>query len=170
MAFLSDGKNEIDYFTLTREHRSMNLDSISLPLDKLVTGVRFQVQNNRLHLEIRATDFDYETGALQNLEQSTWINGLISGNREKINTDNLDSPLRTNNIQERIESHNKFLEFHPTDIQKDLAQLTVPFIESVPLEASEPRPLSGIGLYYKGEKNFGGFLAVNLICYDTGRI
>lgn len=173
MEFLNDGKNGVDYFTLTREYRSINLDAIVLPMNKVVTGVRFQAHNNRLHLEIRATDFDYETGLLQNLEQSTWIKHMdnqIDENREEITIDNPDSPTRTTNIQERFDSNNKFITFKSTDIKKDNAQLTIPFIESVPLEASEPQPLSGVGIYYKGEHGFGGYIAVKLISYDSGSI
>lgn len=168
--FLTNGKNEIDYFTLSREHRSINLDTIVLPLDKVVTGVRFQAHENRLYLEIRATDFDYDSGKLKNPEQSAWINNLSSENRQQINIDDPDSPTRTANLQERFDSNNKYIEFRPTDIKKDLAQLTVPYIESVALEASEPKPLSGVGLYYKGEHGFGGFIAVELVAHDTGII
>lgn len=168
--FLTNGKNGIDYFTLSREHRSINLDTIVLPLDKVVTGVRFQAHENRLYLEIRATDFDYDSGKLKNPEQSAWTNNLSSENRQQINIDDPDSPTRTANIQERFDSNNKYIEFRPTDIKKDLAQLTVPYIESVALEASEPKPLSGVGLYYKGENGFGGFIAVELVAHDTGII
>lgn len=167
---LDVGVDGIDYFTLTRQHRSINLDTIYLPSNKVVTGVRFQVQNNRVHLEIRATDFDYESGKLKNLKQSAWFNNLISEEREELVINEPDSPLRTNRIQERFDSNNKFIQFRSTDIKKDLAQLTVPFLETVQLEASEPRPLSGAGLYYKGEEGYGGFIAIKLIGFDTGTI
>lgn len=174
MDFLNDGQNGVDYFTLTREHRSINLDTIFLPLNKVVTGIRFQMNDNhRLIIEIRATDFDYETGMLLNLEQSAWIkhtDNRINEHRQEITIDEPDSPTRTTNIQERFNSNNKFITFRSTDIKKDLSQLTVPFIESVPLEASEPRPLSGVGLYYKGEKGYGGYIAVKLITYDRGTL
>lgn len=169
IAFLKDGEENLDYFTLTREHRSINLDTIVLPLNKVVTGVRFQVHAHRLHLEIQATEFDYATGKLKNLEQSEWINNLhTEQQRTQINIIDPDSPTRTTKIQEPFDSENKFIEFRPTDIKKDLAQLTVPYFESVQLEASEPKPLSGIGIYYKGEPGYGGFLAIKLIAHDTG--
>lgn len=149
--FLMNGEQNLDYFTLTREHRAINLDTIVLPLDKVVTGVRFKVHANRLHLEIMATPFDYVMGKLKNVDQSTWLNNnLDAEERTQINILDPDSPTRTTKIQEPFDSINKFVEFRPTDIKKDLAQLTVPFFESVPLEASEPKPLSGVGLYYKG--------------------
>lgn len=168
IAFLNDGEENLDYFTVSREHRSINLDTIVLPLDKVVTGVRFQVHANRVHLEVQATEFDYATGKLKNLENSVWINNLNDEPRQQIDIQDPDSPTRTRNIQEPFDSRNKFVEFRSTDIKKDLAQLTVPYFESVALEASEPRPLSGVGVYYKGEIGFGGFIAVKLIAYDTG--
>lgn len=168
IGFLKDGEQNLDYFTLTREHRTINLDTLVLPLDKVVTGIRFQAHANRLHLEIMATDFDYETGKLKNLEQSTWISNLHTEQRTQLNILDPDSPTRTTKIQERFDSDNKFIEFRPTDIKKDLAQLTIPYFESIPLEASEPKPLSGVGLYYKGEPGYGGFLAIKLIAHDTG--
>lgn len=146
IAFLKDGEENLDYFTLTREHRTINLDTLVVPQNKVVTGVRFQVHEKRLHLEILATDFDYETGKLKNIEKSTWIKNLQTDQRTQINILDPDSPTRTTKIQERFDSHNKFIEFRPTSIQKDLAQLTVPFFETVQLEASEPKPLSGVGI------------------------
>lgn len=168
--FLKDGKENLDYFTLTREHRTINLDAVVLPMDKVVTGIRFQVNGNHLHLEIQATAFDYQTGKLKNHEQSEWINNLQTEQRQRTQIDIIDpdSPTRTTNIQVPFDSENKFIEFRSTDIKKDLAQLTVPYFESVQLEASEPRPLSGVGIYYKGEPGYGGFLAIKLIAYDTG--
>lgn len=164
---LNEGNNGNDYFTLTRDHHSINLDTLILPLDKVVTGVRLQVHNNRLHLEIRATDFDYDTGKLKNLENSMWIKNVNDDNRTELKIENPDAPTRSTNIQERFDSNDKYIEFRSSDIKKDLAQVTIPYIESVPLEASEPRPLSGVGLYYKGEIGFGGFLAIKLIAHET---
>lgn len=165
--FIDEGENGKDYFTLTREHRSINLDTMVLPLHRVVTGVRFAVHNNRLHFEIRATDFNHETGKLQNLDSSMWIKNINEERRTQLKLENPDSPTRTTNIQERFDSDDKFVEFQSSDIKKDLAQVTVPYIETVPLEASEPRPLSGVGLYYKGENGLGGFIAIKLIAHEV---
>lgn len=170
MNLLRDGRNGIDYHTLTRVQRSINLDTITLPLHQVVTGIRFQLKDeNRLGVEIRATDFDYETGKLANLEKSQWIAGT-NGERTEFLIDNPDSPTRTTNLQDPYETTHKFVVFRATDIKKDLAQTTVPFIETVNIEANEPRPLSGVGLYYKGEAGFGGYIAVKLISHDTQAI
>lgn len=59
----ADIKNGIDYHTLTYENRRINLDTVTAPPGKLVTGIRFHVTNDGyLTIEIRATDFNYVTG------------------------------------------------------------------------------------------------------------
>lgn len=56
-------KDGIDYHTLTYESRRVNLDAVTAPPGKLVTGVRFHVTNDgRLTVQIRATDFNYVSG------------------------------------------------------------------------------------------------------------
>lgn len=158
----------VDYHTLTREHRAINLDTITVPSNMVVTGVRFGLHNKRLVLEVRGTEFDFSTGQLKNVDRSTWYNNLDDGQRTAINLDYVDSPIRTIDLQEPFDSAGKYVEFQQTDVKKDLAQTTVPFIESVYLEASEPRPLSGVGIYYKGESGYGGFVAIKLIVCDIG--
>lgn len=56
-------QNGVDFHTLTYERRSINLDAVLAPAGKIVTGVRFHaLDNGVLTIQIRATDFDYETG------------------------------------------------------------------------------------------------------------
>lgn len=56
-------KNGVDFQTLTYQKRSINLDTVLAPAGKVVTGVRFHVLDDGvLTIQIRATDFDYETG------------------------------------------------------------------------------------------------------------
>lgn len=59
-------KNGINYHTLTYEHRAINLDTVTAPTGKIVTGIRFHVTDKSvLTIQIRATDFNYETGRRQ---------------------------------------------------------------------------------------------------------
>lgn len=56
-------KDGIDYHTLTYENRKVNLDTVTAPPGKLLTGIRFHVANDgRLTIQIRVTDFNYVTG------------------------------------------------------------------------------------------------------------
>lgn len=55
-------RNGVDYHTLSYQKRRINLDTVLAPAGKIVTGVRFHVIDGTLTIQIRATDFDYETG------------------------------------------------------------------------------------------------------------
>lgn len=57
-----DAQEGVDYFTLTYENRSINFDTITLPQGHVVTGVRFALSKGHLRLEVRSTEFDFETG------------------------------------------------------------------------------------------------------------
>lgn len=162
----SDSKEGVDYHTLTWENRSINLDTIALPAHQVLTGVRFMLHDGRLAVQIRATDIDFNSGKLIHLEQSEWINSVDSKQRSKIEIRGGNVPTRTLSVHNPVDSANKFVEFEPSSVQKDVAQVTVPYIESVLLEASDPQPLSGLGLYYKGDAEYSGFIAVKLIAYE----
>uniref|UniRef100_T1GH18 Uncharacterized protein n=1 Tax=Megaselia scalaris TaxID=36166 RepID=T1GH18_MEGSC len=62
--------------------------------------------------------------------------------------------------------HNQYIKFTYTDMDKDAAQTTVPFIDIQEVVSRPPVPLSGLGIYHKGRNGFGGFLAPKLITYD----
>lgn len=158
----------IDYFTLTYENRSVNLDDLRVPKDKVVTGVRFHQLNGHLILQIRATDFDYFNGTLTNIAHNPWVMNEHGGQYE------IEIPKRTNpttvspdgGIQRPNRLPNSFVRFGPTEFDADLGQLTVPFIETTPLESKNPIILNGIGLTYKTNDASGGFIALKTIAYE----
>lgn len=90
-----------------------------------MTGARFRVVNGRLRFEIRATQFDYETGKL-NLEysRSRWQGNEHYTAKEKINIENADVPTLSPEKSRRYRGDNKYIEFTPTDIHMDAAQTT----------------------------------------------
>lgn len=49
---------------------------------------------------------------------------------------------------------------------KDAAQTTVPFLDSQYVSAAEESPLQGVGLYFKGNSGFGGFIAPQIETLD----
>lgn len=56
-------RNGVDFHTLTYQKRSINLDTVYAPAGTIVTGVRFHaLDDGTLTIQIRATNFDYETG------------------------------------------------------------------------------------------------------------
>lgn len=61
-------RNGVDYHTLSYNKRKINLDTVFAPAGKVVTGVRFHALNDgTLTIQIRTTDFDYETGEFKYL-------------------------------------------------------------------------------------------------------
>lgn len=61
---------------------------------------------------------------------------------------------------------NQFVEFGPTDVDADLGQTTVPYLDSQDVVSIPPVALAGAGLYHKGQTGFGGFVAPKLFTYD----
>lgn len=54
-------------------------------------------------------------------------------------------------------------------MDRDAAQTTIPFLDAQPVESILPVPLSGAGIYHKGQKNFGGFVAPKIMTYDFSK-
>jgi len=61
---------------------------------------------------------------------------------------------------------NQYLNFAPSDRRKDAAQSTIPFIDIQPIIPNPPVPIAGAGIFHKGRKGSGGFVALKLITYD----
>lgn len=170
--FSIDGKgiqNGVDFHELTFEKRSINLDAVFAPPGKIVTGIRFHTLNDCvLTIQIRCTDFDYGTGQLKNLDKSIWINNDVKHHTELL-LDDPDLPIRAIKPLQPDWRSNQFIKFGPSDQVKDAGQVTVPFIDGTFVEGN-PTLLSGIGLYYKGQPHFGGFIAPYLIAFDFGSL
>lgn len=77
-----------------------------------------------------------------------------------------DIPTRTRSKSVPTTKTNQFVEFGPTDLDADLAQTTVPFLDSQDVVSIPPVALAGAGLYHKGQAGFGGFVAPKLFTYD----
>lgn len=158
-------RDGIDYHTLSWENRTINLDTVSVPDGKVVTGLRFRIDQGALTLQVRATEFDFTTGKLRNLDNSYWF---ASGakDRTEIILDHPEIPIEIKSKSIPIIAQNKFIKFGPSDIVKDAAQTTVPFIDTQLVEPPNPTPLSGVGLYYKTFESSGGFIAPKLVNYN----
>lgn len=157
----------IDYFTLTYENRSVNLDELTVPRGKVVTGVRFYHHKGHIVLQIRATDFDYFSGKLVNLNYTPWVTN-DDGGQTHIELSSRANPLKHGkgvNAPMAVEP-NRYVSFQPSDFDTDASQLTVPFIETLPLESKNPVVLAGVALTLKIQEGTGGIIAPKLIAYD----
>lgn len=108
------------------------------------------------------------TGELKNLDKSVWINSEIKKHTELL-LDEPDLPIRAIKPLEPDWTPNQFIKFGPTDRVKDAAQVTVPFLDGTFVEGN-PTLLQGIGLYYKSQPHYGGFIAPYLIAFDFGSL
>ncbi|KAL5286693.1 hypothetical protein ACFFRR_007979 [Megaselia abdita] len=135
--------------------------------DFVVTGVKFKSflykEDNlpTLSLEVRFHKFDYFSGKITEEYIDEFIpNGFLSNH---LKTENLDSPIRSNPSMNRIIGQ-VILNFVASSKEKDAAYNTIPFIDTQKVETISP--LSGIGLHYKQEPGFGGFVGPTVIHYD----
>lgn len=144
-----DARDGIDYFTLTYENRSINFDTVTVPQGSVVTGVRFGLLNGHLRIEVRGTEFDFETGRLMNLENSTWYANDNGGKYEIVL--NRAKPIGLHGAPIVNTIPDSYLQFTPSDKEADAAQTILPFLETAKVEPIQPIPLAGVGLYYKGQ-------------------
>lgn len=157
----------IDYHTLSWQNRSVNLDTISLESGRVVTGVKFVVNDGHLGIKIRSTKFDFNSGTLFNEQE--WV-GKGYRDRSILLLDRPE-PNRYSDIYGAYLSEadfrpNTFIKFRPSDPDKDAGQSTVPFIDDQMVLTKNLAPLSGIGLYYKGKQGTGGYIAPLTITYE----
>lgn len=158
----------IDYHTLSWFNRSIDLDTV-IDSERVVTGVRFRVIDSHLRLEVRVTNFDFESGKLVDIPYSAWIYNNAT-RKIQLELQNPDRPTRTRFKSIPVRGKNHYVNFQPSSIEKDAAQSTVPFIDKTGVEAMTP--LAGVGIYLKTYKHnnkygYGGFIAPRLVVFDS---
>lgn len=161
-------KDGIDYHRLTYESRGINLDTLEVPIGSTITGIRFQMHNGNLNLEIRSTEFDLHTGLLYGTHE--WISNKYSQRHEiELNKPGIPSKAGSDDFAnaKQISGSNQFILFQPTDIEKDISQHTVPFISSSFLmNYDESFLLSGIGVSWMNVKGTGGIIVPKMVAYN----
>ncbi|XP_060650929.1 uncharacterized protein LOC132787693 [Drosophila nasuta] len=150
----------VDYHEMSYEKRAIDLDEIlnTHQRSSVVTGLCFRVLSGRLNLMVMFSYFDFAKGQLLEPEViSTWQTHQAVENRQKLNIDNLDLATRSVWGSQPMSKDNQYLEFVNSGIEADVAQSTIPFIDIQDVVINPAAPLSGIGIYYKSSKNYGGF-------------
>lgn len=120
----ADVKEDVDYHTLSWDHRSLDLDTIIGPKNQVVTGVRFRIVDHHIRFEIRTTPFDFTTGELDKSQSSSTWRGNNYHNKRNILITEADVPTRSSRQSHRDRRDDKYIDFTPTDIKKDIAQST----------------------------------------------
>ncbi|CAG9773547.1 unnamed protein product [Ceutorhynchus assimilis] len=163
-------RNKEDFFTMSYGERSMALDDIQVKEENhIVTGVRFEFIKNKIHFEIYVSPFDWHTGRVSH-NNGYYIYESNPNGRKKIDIDNPDIP--TNTKEQSWINHlgiDSYVEFTNSAFGKDAAQSTVPFIDIQEVVNKPAVPLMGAGIYYKGNRGYGGFIAPRIQTYDFGK-
>lgn len=159
-------RKDFDYHELTYDQRAFNLDTVSVPRGHLVTGVRFHVRNDHISLQVRATEFNYATGQLENIENSQWMSNL-NGGKNKISTEG----TRDRTTSPKYVSYttaDPYVEFGPGlyDHENPLKHITVPFLDPFSGEPDVPTILGGVGFYLIGLPEYASIIAVKLVVYE----
>ncbi|KAK9746501.1 protein of unknown function (DUF4803) [Popillia japonica] len=174
-----------DYLRITSRDKAVDLHVIEVDSRKkyqqqVLTGVRFAAvqsginrNDKRIHLnlEIKMTKYNFKSGELFiNRGADTWYRNIdteFSPNvRTRIPTNDLDVPTRAKSKNTIVSNGDQYVEFTHTDITKDVAQTTVPFIDTQDVVPKVPTPLAGAGLYYKSSPGYGGFIGLKIVTYD----
>lgn len=159
-------KSGSDYFTMTYDNRTLNLDTVIGKADQVVTGVRFRVHSGSVHLEVRFHYFDEDTGKLDLTTKSEWKSNT-NIDRTSVSAEHADIPTKSNIQSKAIGTDNSnSIKFVATSWSQDMAQTTVPFIDSNLIESPDMMALSGVGLFYKFQPGFGGYVAPKLVLPD----
>lgn len=77
-------------------------------------------------------------------------------------------PTRSKTKSLPISTSNTFIKFTHSDLNKDAAQTTVPFLDAQDVVNNPPVPLEGIGIFVKGQDGYGGFIAPKIKTFDYG--
>lgn len=62
----------VDYHIIEWNKRTVHLDDLEFTGDNILTGLRFQLVDDALQLEIQVTPFEFNSGKLH-VSQSIWI-------------------------------------------------------------------------------------------------
>lgn len=160
-----------DFHMMTWEQRAIDLDDLTAPEGNVLTGVRLRKIGAHLNLEILTTPFNFTSGLLAPIRTSVWVGNdntpaSLNAPRTEVVLTSPDVPTYSP-IRSTIDSNkDQFIRFTHSDIDKDIAQTTIPFIDAQSVVSDPPGLLIGAGLYHKGRVNFGGFVAPKVFTYD----
>lgn len=157
-------EDNVDYFTLNRDKRTIFLDKLETnSANEVITGIQFSLYGPYLTYTLYITPFVFETGEL--LTNATYKTQLIHDPPvvHKIH----DAEIPTLSTESNVVMYDiKAVEFTHSGIKKDAAQHTVPFIDFQSVVTTPAAPLKGVGLYYKKQEGYGGFISPSVYTYE----
>ncbi|KAH0564313.1 uncharacterized protein LOC123273301 [Cotesia glomerata] len=156
-----------DLVRLTYNLRSLNLDDVDLPAGMVAVGVQFKLVKNRLTFQVAGMRVVDESGQFVSSSTVEWFSKNNS-NRTELKIGDLDIPTFSNKPNLELSKQGKeFVKFQMSSWNIDGSQTLYPFIDLQNVITHPPAPIGGIGLFYKGQQGFGGFIAPKLISLNT---
>ncbi|KAG8223711.1 hypothetical protein J437_LFUL004076, partial [Ladona fulva] len=143
----------VDFHMMSWEQRAIDLDDLSAPEGSVLTGVKLRIIGSHLNLEILATPINISTGHLST-SSSVWVGNdntpaSMTEPRKQVTIDSPDVPTKCPVKSSKLSNSDQFVKFTHSDINSDVAQTTVPFIDAQPVVLNPPSLLVGAGLLYK---------------------
>jgi len=159
------------YATLRYDERAIDLDDLTAPEDHVVTGVRLRKLGGHLNMEIRVSPINFTTGQID-ADRSLWVSNdntpvAETNPRSKLYIYAPDVPTKSPVPSIPDSTHNQYVEFQATSLEKDISQTTVPFLDAQDVTPQPPTWLTGIGLYHKGVSGYGGYLGLRVATLDV---
>ncbi|XP_057334298.1 uncharacterized protein LOC130673340 [Microplitis mediator] len=163
-------KNGPDSVVLNYYFKSFDLDDIELPYGQFVTGVKFElVGESHLALSIRGTEMWNNIKSWPS-KISQWHVPPVNLKDERIKidiTDFANSAEIKNQTTELSRSRRDYISLSVGLYSNEFNNLAIiPFFDSQDVVTEPPAPLGGVGLFYKSQLGFGGFLSLKYIASE----
>ncbi|XP_057339799.1 uncharacterized protein LOC130677169 [Microplitis mediator] len=159
-------ENHPSYVVLSALLKSFNLDDIELPDGEFVTGMKFEKLNDtRLSLVLQGTEMYDSNNQIISGQTSLHSPQNTENSREKIDLFLLTTPLEIKNqTYEMSQSGRHYIELTESRESYTYQSIAiVPFLDMQPVRLWRSAPLGGLGLFYKSQPGYAGFLAFKLI-------
>lgn len=77
--------------------------------------------------------------------------------------------LPDDSLQNQVIVSDQYLSFGISNLETDMGQTTIPFIDVQDVTKNKPFPMGGLGLYYRRshDHNTAGFIGLKLKTYDV---
>ncbi|KAJ8674437.1 hypothetical protein QAD02_005699 [Eretmocerus hayati] len=152
--------------------RKFMLSTKTLPPGYAVTGLKLSYgqangpknQDPYIYLQIISSIYDFKSGRLP-YKKADVVSAWTPPETE-LSVADFGSPRKVK-VKQDVTLKNEVWVKLTTSNGEDAGYSTIPFFDGQEVTSKRPGPLSGAGLYYKGGKDYAGFIAIELHTYDT---
>ncbi|CAD6241008.1 GSCOCG00009063001-RA-CDS [Cotesia congregata] len=142
--------------------KSFNLDDIQVPFGEFVTGVKFMILNGRLTLAVRGTEMWDDFKSWPSINHK-WHKPKFTSKEQRLKIDVQDfknSAEIKSQTKELSSSQRNYIDLTVGLYSSNSSILPIiPFFDSQPVITNPPAPIGGVGLFYKSQLSYGGFIA-----------